>query len=305
MNDDLYAVLGVAKDASQDEIRAAYRKLAKELHPDVNPGNAEAEERFKAVAAAHDILGDEDKRASYDHGEIDASGQETHRNYYRHYADASQANPYESSAGFEDLGEMFSDLFGTRAGPGGNRTYNVKMRGRDVRYTMPVEFLEAVNGTKKRVTMPDGKVLDVAIPGGTRDGQVLRLQGQGEPGFGGGPNGSAYIQVEIKPHALFRRDGANIRVELPVSLAEAVLGGKVQVPTRTGAVTMTIPANSNTGSILRLKGKGVPKPDGSPGGDQLVALKIMLPAEPDPDLEKLVREWSETHSYDARAEMEA
>lgn len=305
MSDDLYAVLGVKKEASQDDIRTAYRKLAKELHPDVNPGDAAAEERFKAVAGANDILGDEDKRAQYDRGEIDASGQENQRSYYRHYADAEAENPYQSSAGFEDLGDIFSDLFGRGGGQGGGGAHNIRMRGADVRYTMTVEFLEAINGAKKRVTMPDGKVLDVGIPAGTRDGQMLRLKGQGGTGMGGGPAGNAFVQIETNPHAYFRRDGSTIRVELPVSLTEAVLGGKVQVPTRTGAVTMTIPANSNTGTVLRLKGKGVPKSDGSPDGDQMVELKVMLPTESDPDLEALIREWSETHAYDPRAGMEA
>ncbi len=302
MSDDLYSILGVSRTASQEDIRKAYRKLAKENHPDLNPGDAAAEERFKKVAAAFDILGDEDKRGRYDRGEIDASGQErAPEGGYRHYAEGRSGRTYQSRAGyadFADMGDIFSDLFG-----GGFRAAQgepLKMRGQDVRYHLSIDFLEAVNGAKKRVTMPDGKTLDITVPAGLRDGQILRLKGKGLPGLGGGPAGDALIEVSVKPHPTFRRDGFDIRADLPISLAEAVLGGKVTVPTISGPVTMTIPKGSNTGKTLRLKGKGVARPKGQGRGDHYVTLKVVLPEPPDPELEAFVEKWTKTHAYSVR-----
>jgi DnaJ-class molecular chaperone len=169
------------------------------------------------------------------------------------------------------------------------------MRGQDVHYRMDVDFLDAVNGAKRQITLPDGSVLDVAIPAGTRDGQTLRLRGKGRPGLGGGPPGDALIEVAIRPHPLFTRKDDDIHVELPISLGEAVLGSKIEVPTPTGAVTMTIPRWSNTGTRLRLKGKGVRRPGGT-RGDEYVTLKVMLPEKPDPELEKFVSQWRSAKS---------
>jgi DnaJ-class molecular chaperone len=179
------------------------------------------------------------------------------------------------------------------------------MQGADVRYQLAVDFLDAVNGAKRRLTMPDGKTLDVTIPAGLRDGQTLRLKGQGQPGLSGGPAGDAYVEIQVRPHKLFERKGQDIHVELPVTLAEAVLGGKVTVPTVTGPVAMTVPKGSNTGTVLRLKEKGVPAPKGGARGDQYVRLKVVLPDKPDPELEAFVRAWSAKHPYDARADLES
>jgi DnaJ-class molecular chaperone len=181
----------------------------------------------------------------------------------------------------------------------------MRMQGADVRYQLAVDFLDAVNGAKRRLTMPDGKTLDVTIPAGLRDGQTLRLKGQGQPGPSAGPAGDAYVEIQVRPHKLFERKGQDIHVELPVTLAEAVLGGKVTVPTVTGPVTMTVPKGSNTGTVLRLKEKGVPAPKAGTRGDQYVRLKVMLPDKPDPELEAFVREWSAEHPYDARANLES
>jgi DnaJ-class molecular chaperone len=288
---DPYTVLGVEKGASQDEIQKAYRRLAKKLHPDLNPGNKRAEDQFKEVSVAYDVLGDPDKRARFDRGEIDATGAERPKqHFYRDFADSG--SPYASDAGFADFAgseDILSEIFG-RAG----RT-TMRMRGPDVHYRLDLDFLDAINGGKRQITLPDGSVLDVNIPPGTRDGQILRLRGKGRPGVGGGPPGDALIEVEVRPHRFFTRKGDDIHVELPVSLSEAVLGGKVEVPTPSGAVTMTVPKWANTGTVLRLRGKGVPRVDGS-RGDELVTLRVVLPEKPDPELEKFVAHWRGAYS---------
>jgi DnaJ-class molecular chaperone len=309
---DLYAVLGIARDATPDVIRKAYRGLAKKHHPDLNPGDAAAEDTFKTIQRANDILSDPEKRKQYDAGEIDAEGNETPRQYYREYASAGGDQPYHSSAGFDDIGDIFADLFRERGGPqaraAGGRG-NVRFRGPDVRYTMEVSFLEAVNGAKRRVTMPDGKSLDITIPPGQRDGQVLRLRGKGGPGIGGGDAGDAYVEIHVAEHPFFHTSGDDIHIDLPIAVNEAVLGAKVRVPTVTGTVAMTIPAGSNTGTTLRLRGKGLPGRPGGPGspdrkpGDQIVTLKVMLPGAPDEDLKTFLAGWAEDHAYDPRAGM--
>lgn len=303
MNQDPYSVLGVKKDASQDDIQKAYRKLAKKLHPDLNPGNKQAEEQFKAVSAAYDLLSDPEKRARFDRGEIDASGQERPRHrYYRDFAGgAADDHPYATAEGFSDFtdeGDLFSSLFGRAGG-----RFNLKMRGQDVHYRLPVEFLEAVNGTTRRVTLSDGSTIDVTIPPGARDGQLLRLAGKGGAGIGGGAPGDAFIEIVVKPHPFFTRKGDDIHLELPISLSEAVLGGKISVPTPTGTVTMSVPKGSNTGTVLRLRGKGVMRPDKT-RGDEYVRLKVVLPDKPDPELEQFVQNWAAGKAHNPRRSME-
>jgi DnaJ-class molecular chaperone len=306
MADDPYSVLGVAKTASAGDITKAYRKLAKKLHPDLNPGDKSAEERFKRITAAYDIVGDEEKRGRYDRGEIDASGQETpQRRYYREYAGGEEGARYRSTAGYEDIGafsDLFGDLFGerggTRGGAGGRR---FSMRGQDAQYRLDVAFLDAVNGTKTRITLPDGGTLDVTIPPGVTDGQVLRLKGKGAPGLGEGQPGDALIEIGVRPHPVFKREGDDIVVEVPITFDEAVLGGKVEVPTVTGRVSVTVPPGSNTGQTLRLKGRGV-KSKGSTG-DQLVKLSVMLPERIDEDLKTFAETWRQDHRYDPRRKL--
>jgi len=284
---DPYDTLGVAKDATQDAIQKAYRRLAKKFHPDLNPGDKKAEERFKNISAAYDLLGDAEKRARYDHGEIDASGVERPRQrFYRDFAQDSGQHRYTSDAGFADFADaddIISQIFG-REGRG-----DIRMRGGDAHYRLELDFLDAVNGGKKELALPDGSVLDVAIPPGTRDGQVLRLRGKGRSGTGGGPPGDALIEIAVRRHPIFRREGDDIHIDLPISLRDAVLGGKVEVPTPSGAVTMTVPKWSNNGTVLRLKGRGAPCAGGV--GDEYVTLRIMLPEKPDPALEKFVAQW--------------
>ena len=304
MSDDPYAVLGVKREATQDEIRKVYRELAKKLHPDLNPGDKAAEEKFKQVSAAYDLLGDPEKRARFDRGEIDASGQERPRErYYRdfHGADA-EPHVYSSHGGFADFMES-EDILRDMFGRGGGEA-RIRLRGQDALYRLPVEFLEALNGATKRITLPDGGTLDVVIPPGTRDKQVLRLRGKGGAGLGGGPPGDALVEIDVEPHSFFTRKGDDIHLELPISLPEAVLGAKLDVPTPTGPVRMTVPKGANTGTVLRLRGKGAPRSDKT-HGDEYVTLKIVLPQELDPELEEFARRWQAGQSQNPRQHLEA
>ena len=298
---DPYSILGVSKTASADEIQRAYRKLAKSNHPDLNPGDKAAEERFKEITAAHDLLGDPDRRARFDAGEIGADGtQRPEQRFYRDFS-AAGAGPGAGFQGYSAFDEAVADLFRAE-GRSGLRG----VRG-DVRYTLSVSFLEAAAGAKKTVTMPDGRGLKVAIPAGVREGQTLRLKGQGRSGFPAGKPGDALVEISIEPHPLFERRGADIHIDVPISLSEAVLGARIVVPTVTGSVTMTVPKGANTGQTLRLKGRGVPqrptpkaKAEKAPKGDQYVRLLIALPKQPDADLARLVEEWAADHPYNPR-----
>jgi len=303
MAEDLYSVLGVAKSASADDITKAYRKLAKKLHPDLNPGDTAAEEKFKQVSHAYSILKDPEQRGKYDRGEIDASGQERpEARYYREYAGGPEGARYHSTAGFEDIGafsDLFGDMFGAGAGMrGGRGGGRFSMRGQDAQYHLDIPFLDAVNGTKQRITLPDGSTLDVTIPPGVSDGQVLRLKGKGMPGLGEGPPGDALVEIGVRPHPVFRREGNDIVVDVPISFDEAVLGGKVEVPTIGGRVAVTVPAGSNSGQTLRLKGRGV-----KGKGDQLVRLSVMMPETVDDDLKRFAEDWKKSHAYDPRRKL--
>jgi len=309
-----YEVLGVKRDASADDIRKAYRKLAKELHPDLNPGKPEAEARFKAVTAAYDILSDAEKRARYDRGEIDESGAERPRYSYRPHAEGAQGWKYrpEGEADIGDLDDLFA-MFGGGAGgaqrgggrAGGGRSF--RMPGPDRHFTLTIDFVEAATGGKQRVALAPEEWLDVTIPPGIEQGQILRLKAKGGPGFGGGPPGDALIEVLVAPHPFFRREGDDILVELPVSLAEAVLGARVPVPTVTGPVTMTIPKGSDTGTRLRLRGKGIrhKRHGADAAGDQYVTLKVMIGASGDAELADFLKAWAERHPTDPRRDMDS
>lgn len=308
MSDDIYATLGVGRDADQDEIKRSYRKLAKELHPDLNPDKPDVAHRFSEVAAAYDILSDPETRGKYDRGEIDAEGHERPpQGFYRDFADAPEGAKYYRQEGFPDdeaLHDFFADLF---QGQGqtekeGRRSYRMRARGGDVSYSLTIDFIEAARGTKKRVTMADGRTFDLSIPEGARDLQTLRLKGQGRPGFEGGEPGDAYIELHVQPHNVFQRKDNDIHIDLPVSPAEAVLGGKVEVPTIDGTVAMTVPKGSNAGSTLRLRGKGIVDLRTKQRGDQYVHLKIVLPKEQEPALEEMLRRWQADHPYNPRQE---
>jgi len=305
---DPYKTLGVAPGASADEIKKAYRKLAKKLHPDVNPGNKKVETQFKEATAAYDLLGDAEKRRKFDAGEIDENGNPRGFGGWgnagsRGWAGAggtgagTRRGPRAADVGIDDsfAEDLFRDFFNF-GGRGGQRT-GVKMRGADVTYKAEVAFLEAARGAKKRLTLSDGKTLDITIPPGTVDGQSLRLKGQGLPGQGGAPNGDAYVEISVKAHAYFEREGNDILLECPISLGEAVLGGQITVPTIDGNVSLKVPKGSNTGTQLRLKGKGVPDPKGG-RGDQYVRFVVVLPRDMDSDLEQAVERWAKSHGAD-------
>jgi DnaJ-class molecular chaperone len=297
--EDPYKILGVSKDATEAEIKKAYRKLAKELHPDLNPTDKGAEERFKEVSGAFSILGNAEKRAKFDKGEIDTSGAEQpeHR-YYKEYAGGDQAQQYRSDAQFDDVSDIFADLFRSEQR---NQGQPFKMRGRDLRYHLAVSFLSAIKGEITRITLPDGSSLDVKVPEGVKNGQTIRLRGKGQPGIGGGAHGDALIEIEVQDHPLFLRDGDDIVIDLPITIDEAVLGGKVEVPTIDGSVLLSIPVGASSGQSLRLKGKGVKKSVGR--GNQRCILKITLPDEIDAEMISLMKKWREAHSYDPRDAM--
>lgn len=306
----LYDVLGVTRDAGADDIRKAYRKLAKEFHPDLNPGKPEAEARFKAITAAYDILSDPEKRGRYDRGEIDESGAERPRYSYRPHAEGAQGWKYrpegEMDIGdLDDLFAMFGRSAGGRAGRGGRGGAAFQMPGPDRHYTLTIDFVVAANGGKERLSLAPDQWLDVTIPPGIEQGQILRLKGKGGAGLGGGSPGDALIEVLVAPHPFFRRDGDDIHLDLPVSLPEAVLGAHVAVPTITGPVTMTIPKGSDTGTRLRLRGKGIQRRHRGENraGDQYVTLKVVIGAADDPELAEFLKGWGDRHKTDPRRAM--
>lgn len=315
---DPYQVLGVARGVSSEDLRKAYRKLAKEFHPDRNQGNEKAADRFKEISAAYDLLGDADKRAKFDRGEIDASGQPRNRGFgggaYRPGGAAGGAGGFggfgfDPNAAGEDI---FDEIFGQMrrgrgaggAGAGfGARNANRPMRGADRHFNLKIGFLDAARGCKRRLTMPDGKQLDVTIPPGLGDGQQIRLRHQGDAGRNNGEAGDALIEVTVEPHAFFTRQGDDLHLELPVTLDEAVLGAKIPVPTVDGMVAVAVPKGASSGTTLRLKGRGFPLKGGASDqrGDQYVKLKLVLPEKPNSALEKLIEGWAKSNKYDVRA----
>lgn len=303
---DPYSILGVAKTASAEELKSAYRKLAKKLHPDVNPGRKDIEQKFKEVTAAYDLLSDKEKRARFDRGEIDAQGQE--RGFSGGSGDPFRggaynrtgrktgpgADPYSQFSGMEGMEDIFAEFMG------GGRNRKGQQRGADANYALSVPFVEACNGCKMRITLNSGKTIDVQIPPASEEGQKLRLRGQGEEGRGGA--GDAIIEINVEPHAFFTRKENDIFLEAPVSLPEAVLGASINVPTLSGSVAVKVPKGSNTGTTLRLKGKGVPNGKGS-SGDMMVKLKVTLPESASEDLIEFAEEMAKKDNYDPRKKL--
>lgn len=280
MTDDPYLLLGVARDASPADIRKAYRGHAKKHHPDLHPGDAAAVRRFHDLTTARDILADPAQRARYDQGEIDGAGRERFTQPQRGNGWSERQSP---SA--EDLKAQLNAMFRRQS----RQAEATVRRGWDEYYTMVVAFLDAVNGAVRRLELPDGRVLDVKVPAGTVADQVLRLRGEGGPGQNGGPAGDALIAVQVSEHSFFTRDGADIRVVVPVSLAEVVLGGFIEIPTPRGTLRLRVPRHSDNGTALRLRGRGVPAHGGAPAGDLWATLRVVL-GTPDAALEAFLRD---------------
>jgi DnaJ-class molecular chaperone len=333
---DPYEVLGVSKSASAQDIKSAFRKLAKKLHPDANKHDKDAASKFAEINAAYEIVGDADKRKAFDNGEIDAEGKPRFQGFegfgagagHGPHAGFGQDGAYETftwapegfarsgggpqggnfGGGFEDiLKEAFAGRAGRggrggRGGPRGGVHFEADDfgggQGADISASLTITLPEAAHGVKKRVELPNGKEVEVKIPAGLAEGQQIRLKGQGQPGFGNGKAGDLLISVSVAPDPVFERDGNNLRLDLPVTLYEAVLGGKVRVPTLGGAVELNLPAGTNSGRTFRLKGKGFPAKSGA--GDLMATVRIMLPEGSDPDLEALMKTWRDTKPYDPR-----
>lgn len=306
MPNDPYAALGLTKDATAAEIKKAYRKQVRVSHPDLHPDDAGAEARFKDIAAAYEVLKDPETRARFDAGEIDGLGaRRPQRQYYRDFADAP-GNTYQQGHGFganADAADIFAEILRNRAGPRGRSGEGFQAPGPDARYSLEVAFLDAAKGAETNITLPDGQNLSVKIPRGTEDGQTLRLRGKGAPGFGGGKAGDALITVLVRPHPVFRREDDDILLTLPITIDEAILGGKVTTPTIDGPVGLTIPAGASSGRILRLRGRGITKAGQKAKGDQRVDLKIVVPPDTDEALRDFLKEWRKDHPFDPRADL--
>ena len=313
---DPYEVLGIAKSASHADIKKAYRHLAKTYHPDHNKNDPKAASRLAEINAAYEIVGDEDKKAKFDRGEIGADGKPRFAGFegfgagpggfggFSKGGAGAGGSRFEFNFGSQgfDAADILSDLFGgaTRRGPGGGAGGGASRRGGDVVATARVSLETAVRGGSARVVLPSGRTLDVSIPPGVEDGKQIRLRGQGQAGPVGAEPGDALITVKIAPHPHFRVEGRDLRLDLPVTLYEAALGAKVSTPTLSGTVELAVPAGSNGGRVLRLRGKGLPAADGKPAGDLYVTLKVMLPEAPDSEFEALMKKWRDGKPYDPR-----
>ncbi len=302
---DPYETLGVSRSATDKEIKDAFKKLARKFHPDLHPDNKEAEANFKAISAANDLLKDKEKRRRFDAGEIDASGAERpQERFYRDFADGPAHTSHAAQDGFdsnEDLEDFLAKAF---AGRGQRSGGAFRARGQDVSYVLPVAFLDAANGATRTITLPEGQTLQVTVPEGAEDRQMLRLKEQGMPGYGGGPAGDAYVELHVQPHPFFHRKDDNIHVEVPVTLKEAILGGRIEVPTIGQPVTVTVPKGSNTGTTLRLREKGIRNRKTGQRGHQLMTLKVMLPTAEEPELAAFLEGWQPKNPQDPRKEME-
>jgi DnaJ-class molecular chaperone len=309
MLNDPYEALGLTKTATASDIKKAYRKLVRTSHPDLHPDDAEAEARFKAIASAYEVLKDTENRARFDAGEIDGLGAERpQRQYYRDFTDAP-GNAYQQGHGFgenADPTDIFAEILrrqGRTSGHDGFGDRNFSAAGRDASYRLEVSFLDAARGAETPITLPDGKSLAVKIPRGTEDGQTLRLRGKGGPGMGSGPAGDALITILVRPHRVFSREDNDILITLPITIDEAILGGKVTTPTIDGPVGLSVPAGASSGQILRMRGRGIARAASTTKGDQRVELKIVVQPEPDESLRDFLTEWRKTQTFDPRTDL--
>ncbi|MDP3532428.1 MAG: DnaJ C-terminal domain-containing protein [Alphaproteobacteria bacterium] len=307
---DPYKTLGLSTSASQDEIKKTFRKLAKENHPDLNPNKPDVEKRFKEVNAAYEILSDPIKRKKFDAGQIDAEGHDVHPGFKGHsgfdpFASQRAGSSQGGSRGSDsfsfdnnfDSSNFFSDLFGWS-----NKRKQAPQKGDDIQYTLKLPFLESIKGAKKRVSMPNGRALNITIQPGTKNGQILRLKGQGDASALGGVSGDALVEIVVEDDPYFSRLGNDIHLNLPITLQEAILGAVVTIPTISGNVNLKIPAGSNTGSKLRLKNKGI-EVAANIFGDQIVELKVVLPDQPDKDLKEFIEKWAPKNVYNVRGDL--
>ncbi|MEZ5841206.1 MAG: J domain-containing protein [Hyphomicrobiales bacterium] len=310
---DPYTVLGVARNASEADVKKAFRKLAKKYHPDSNADDPKAKDKFAEIGSAYEILSDKEKRGQFDRGEIDAEGKPKYQGFEgfdQGFARGPGAGGFRWSssggAGGINTDDILKDIFGGRAGFGrtsgfgdGRQAGPAPARGEDVAVAARVSLEELARGDKVRVSLPNGKQVDFTVPQTMREGEKRRLKGQGAPGRAGGPAGDAIVTLEIARHPLFTVDGDDLRLELPIGLDEAVLGAKVRTPTLTGMVALTVPANASGGRTLRVKGKGLARAGGG-HGDLLVSLRIVLPEGGDADLAELMERWREANRYSVR-----
>jgi len=297
---DPYQILGVSKAATPDEIKKAYRKLAKKYHPDLNKDDPKVKYKFQEITNAYDLLSDKEKRARYDRGEIDATGKEQgFHGFNQAYSQDSPfggAHPFQGGFQFQDHifgGEdFFSSIFG------GRREKSYSSRGQDVGYGLQISFLDAALGAKKQITLQDGKTVELNIPAGIESGRKLRLKEKGASGSGGGSRGDAIVEITVLKHPSFRRENLDIHTDLNLTLYEAVLGGSIPISTIHGTVNMKIPEGSSSGNTLRLKGKGI---QAAAQGDHYVHLKIILPKVIDLELHHFMEKWKQTHPYTVRS----
>lgn len=303
---DPYAILGVSREASAAEIKEAYRRLAKALHPDRHPGDPAAAERFKELSRAYDLLRDGGRRRRYDNGEIDAEGRPrawsspaggfragaARRSAGRPANTPGVGEETETQRAGADIDDLLAEMLGTLR-KAGRKAF--RSRGHDISHSLSVAFLDALRGGTQRLSLPDGRALDVRLPAGLRDGQRIRLRGQGEPGSHGGAAGDLLLTIEVRNDPAFRREGDDIHLDMPISLAEAVAGARLCIPTIDGSVTLTVPKGANHGRPLRLKGKGAPIGTGGRRGDQYVRLRIILPEPMNAELEQIILAWAARH----------
>jgi DnaJ-class molecular chaperone len=295
---DPYEILGVPKSATDDEIKKAYRKLAKKYHPDLNPNNKKAEQEFKKISSAYELIGTKEAREKFERGSFNESADSSFGSgrpgpFYHESQDAGGRYTHYFEGNDED---MLRSFFSGFAGKGGH----MDMPGQDHLYKMEVDIKDALSGAEREITLPGGKRLKVKIPAGVEEGAKLRFKGQGGPGFGKGEPGDAYVEISITFPKDFKRTGSNLEIEIPISIDEAVNGLKIKVPTVDGAVMVTVPPGANTGTKLRVKGQGLPHPHGRGRGDQIVVLKVVLPEKVDSEFTEFIKKWSKDHPYNPR-----
>jgi DnaJ-class molecular chaperone len=293
-------VLGISANATPDEIKSAYRNLAKKFHPDLNPGNKSAETRFKEISAAYELIGTPEDRAKFDRGESEAAqAQQPRSGPFYHETQAGGGRYSQGFGGMDD--DFFSSIF-EKMGRGGSGFHSASdTRGEDVHYQMEVSFRDAVLGGEREITLPGGKKIRVKIPAGVQSGTKLRLAGLGEPGAGKAPIGDAYVELNVLPSPLFKREGNDLEIEVPISVSEAILGAEVKVPTVDGPVLLKVPPGASSGKKLRLSGKGVLNNSTGKRGDQYVVLKLISPPNADSEIKQAVQAWAHRQTFDARA----